>query len=423
MYYQLYNLVKGQLTDKQHGFLQRRSCSTNLVTFCENINANVDNRTQVDAVYTDFSKAFDTVQHSILLHKMCTVFGVDGPMLKWFETYLRDRTCFVVVNGYKSSNFKQFSGVPQGSHLGPLLFVIFINDIQNCFKHTDAYLFADDLKTIRPIKSIHDSKLIQEDLVRLQDWCRLNKMLLNSSKCYCLSFSRNQNILPTSYHINNVKLEKVSIIRDLGVIFDSKLTFRPQYDNILIKSSRMMGFIIRNSKNFKPKTKLILYNSLVRSTLEYCCQVWSPFYDVHKNRIERIQKRFLNHLTFCSYKKRTLRSYSSRLNYFKILSLNNRRKLLDMSFFFKLLNNQLDCPPLLSSINLNIPFKMARAHVYKLFKEKPHKTNLGMNSPITRMIKMYNSFPKNCNFDIFSEHLHAFKRKLITYFTHLDKHI
>lgn len=161
-------------------------------------------------------------------------------------------------------SFPVLSGVPQGSHLGPLLFNAFINDIGSCFRSTKFYMFADDLKFFRKVNSSLDSELLQRDLDSLFGWCSANGMSLNISKCYVIRFTRKRRSFSRTYHINGAPLSEVDSIRDLGVTIDSKLQFSTHIQNITRKSFKTLGFIFRNCKDFKkPHTKITIYNALV----------------------------------------------------------------------------------------------------------------------------------------------------------------
>lgn len=201
----LQNHLKHFFTDNQHGFIGSRSTSTNLVTFTETLVNAVDKNKQIDAIYTDFSKAFDSVPHEILVSKL-RAYGFTGNFLEWINSYLNDRTFFVVVNGYQSNVYKIFSGVPQGSHLGPILFNVFINDISSCFQYSSVFLYADDLKFIRTIETSDDCVYLQKDLDSLIKWCENNKMMLNKNKCCYIKFSRKHKSVTYDYHINDHKI-------------------------------------------------------------------------------------------------------------------------------------------------------------------------------------------------------------------------
>lgn len=399
----------------QHGFMRARSTTTNLVSFVDNISKELDTCFSVDAIYTDFSKAFDRVNHQLLLDKL-SAYGVAEPLLSWFGSYLSKRKSLVVASGHSSDPFPVHSGVPQGSHLGPLLFNVFINDIGECFHNSKYCLFADDLKIFKAVKSSTDSILLQHDLDRLILWCQRNNMDLNVAKCFFIHFSRKNSNPHTQYKLHNDVLEEVTYIRDLGVTLDYKLRLNMHIDNICNKAFKSLGFVLRNCKDFRcPKTKIVLYNSLVRSHLEYCSVVWNPFYEVYKKRIESVQKRFLWHLTYSCNLAKTIRSYPERLFYFEMSSLSDRRRILDVLFLYKLANSLLDAPYLLSTLNFSVPSRYPRAaRVIDIIKETQINSNLGKNAPLNRIIRYFNTTSKhNMHVDLFTESIFEFRKAIM----------
>lgn len=380
------------LSNFQHGFVQHRSTATNLVDFSESLLESLDSNKQVDVIYTDFSKAFDRVPHHILLHKL-SLYGFSDSMWRWVKSYLDNRSFHIVLNGFNSQSINVTSGVPQGSHLGPVLFNIFVNDIPLRFRYSKPYLYADDLKFCREINDVEDSVLLQSELDEVVAWCSENGMTLNASKCFVVKFGRKHNMVPYKYHINNILIQELDKIRDLGVIFDNKLTFVPHIDNVVSRASRMLGFVLRNIKSFRScRPKIMLYNSLVRSILEYCSVVWRPHYATHSLRLERIQKRFVWHLMYsCGISKKKLSSYRRRLSHFNVMSLENRRILLDMSFVSKVFRHEVDCSQLLQKFKLRVPFRYPRNKITPL-SVPPRKTVFGSNSPVARLCGMVNVF-------------------------------
>ncbi|XP_044755018.1 uncharacterized protein LOC123313971 [Coccinella septempunctata] len=159
--------IKHSIVEEQHGFIRGRSLETNLLQFTEYLCGSLDDRSQVDVIYTDFEKAFDKVSHLLLSRRLAEV-GVTGNLLRWLSSYIRNRSQYVVINGECSDTFYCTSGVPQGSHLGPLLFIIYINGLKGCFRYCEFLLYADDLKFFRRVSSVDDCNMIQDVLLPLE---------------------------------------------------------------------------------------------------------------------------------------------------------------------------------------------------------------------------------------------------------------
>lgn len=317
------------------------------------------------------------------------------------------RSFFVVVNGYQSAPQIITSGVPQGSHLGPILFNYFINDISHCFHHADIFMYADDLKAVKLITSREDVELLQSDLNRLVQWCQHNQMNLNPKKCYHVTFSRKSqnNLINAEYFIDQELINKVDTIRDLGVTFDKKLTFVPHVDNIVKSASKMLGFVLRTCRSFRNnKTKILLYNCLVRNILEYCSVVWRPHYATHSLRLERIQKRFVWHLAFSNGLAKKMRAYNSRLKYFGMKSLANRRQINDAVFACKIFAHKVESSKVLALFKLRVPHRVPRVPITPLCPPF-RRTASGANSPCSRLCKIINSCSDNLDLhsDTFSK--------------------
>lgn len=233
-------------------------------------------------------------------------------------------------------------------------------------------------------------------------------MVLNAKKCAHVKFSRKHKIVNSKYFIGNVPINEVDTVRDLGVVFDHKLTFVPHIENVIKRSSRMLGFVIRNTKTFRrSKTKILLYNSYVRSMTEYCSVVWRPHYSTHSLRIERVQKRFLQHLSFSAGIAKKKASYNKRLKHFGIESLELRRRLADAIFLYKLVRNKIDCPQLLDQFYFRAPSRMPRKPITPLCPPL-RRTVFGSNSPIPRLCKILNACCRET--DIHFDPIVRFKR-------------
>ena len=256
------------------------------------------NRQQVDAIYTDFSKAFDRFSHKRLISKLWN-FGIRGNLLSLISSYLADRSQAVRINNCISARINVSSGVPQDSHLGPLLFCIYINDLHSQIKNSNILIYADDVKIYRAVGSPDDTMLLHEDLLSLSNWSILNGLSLNVAKCSVISFSRKRNGLSREYSVNGINLERVGLVKDLGVLFYSALTFSPHVEYIVSKSLRTLGFVKRSTAEFRDVTTIsYLCKTLISPMITYCAQIWSPFTDTLMKKLESVQHKCLRYLTY-----------------------------------------------------------------------------------------------------------------------------
>ncbi|MCP4459503.1 MAG: reverse transcriptase family protein, partial [Cytophagales bacterium] len=241
------------LDSRQHGFLAHKSCTTNMVSFTDSIvvSTNEISTMSTDVIYFDFSKAFDSVNHDLILSKLKHMYHIDGRLLKFIKNYLSDREQCVVLDNVKSSMKPVLSGVPQGSILGPILFVLFINDLPAGLSvGTSLSLYADDTKIWRSIKCNLDHELLQNDISYLNNWASQNKMNFHLEKCKALSINyRNSpfsGIFPDifvrfEYHLGQNPLAFAESEKDLGVIMNSSFTFNDHCLNILANASQQFG--------------------------------------------------------------------------------------------------------------------------------------------------------------------------------------
>lgn len=393
---------------EQHGFVKGRSTTTNLLGFTEYLHQSVDKRVQVDTIYTDFSKAFDKVNFNALRYKLlCS--GVFGDLLNWIMSYLTGRFQAVSVNNSLSRQFLVKSGVPQGSHLGPLLFILFINDISTCFKFSKFLLYADDLKIFSTMVSANVGSLIQHELNLFFDYCSDNCLELNISKCHVLTITRNKsNIFNNTYILNNTVLEKVEEVNDLGITIDSKLSFIPHIHKIQVKAYKMLGFVLRTCRGFRNLSSiLLLFKTLVRPKLEYASTIWNPNYAIHIQFIESIQRKFAH---FC-VNNSLINLSSDDFNYIECLSLLNlsslekRRCINELLLLHKTLNNTVDSQTFISYISFNLPSTNFRHH--RFFRLNLSSTNTGKYSPITNMMRNFMNYCENI--DIHNISLGRFK--------------
>ena len=260
------------LTTSQHGFRSGRSCETQLIQTIHDFTSALDNRTQTDVVIMDFSKAFDTVPHNRLLLK-CSQYGVDGKINDWLSAFLKDRKQRVVVGGDYSQWADVVSGVPQGTVLGPLLFLIYINDLPENI-NSSVRLFADDCVLYKKITSIRDTVILQKDLETLSSWEHRWQMSFNPDKCYVLRIPSSRSPIITSYKLGNSILQETKQHSYLGVDIQNDLKWDTHINRITSSASKTLGFIRRNLGACTMDTKKSAYTALVRPTLEYCSAVW-----------------------------------------------------------------------------------------------------------------------------------------------------
>ena len=247
-----HNLIK----DSQHGFSKGKSCLKNLLSFYRNVFETADNNGKYGIIYFDFSKAFDKVPHQRLIQKI-KAHGIEGKILSWIKAWLRDRKQRVVINGNKSDWGEVTSGVPQGSVLGPLLFLIYINDLDDGIR-SDISKFADDTKIGRNISTGEDAAILQEDLDRLFEWAEKWQMEFNIGKCSVLSVGRGN---PSNrYSINGTALKTSESERDLGVRVSANLRHRQQCIEVRNKANRDLGFISKSVSNRSAEAILKLFS-------------------------------------------------------------------------------------------------------------------------------------------------------------------
>lgn len=397
VYNQVYAAVQSGLGDAQHGFLRKRSTTSNLILATDFITKGMEQRAQVDVIYTDYSKCFDRIDHRVLLNKLWAA-GIHGDLYRWFCSYIDNRTQAVVLQGYASGWCTIPSGVPQGSLLGPLLFTIFIADITSCFKNSYVLLYADDMKILKVVRSSTDVEHLQDDLDRFVEYCESNKLQLNVSKCSHITFSRQTSRIGNGYLLNHQHITRVTHAKDLGVIFDNKLLFDKHVNNIVQKASKVLGFVIRSTACFQSLKPLkILYCSYVRSQLEYASQVWNPQYQVYISRIESIQRRFLRYLDIKAHQFSA--DYIERCRRYHFLPLEYRRSISDVCYLANIVNGSIDCPDLLLNVSL-------RTNQLS-FRERPllvvpfASTNYRRNSFFLRSANIFNKYATDLHIDLF----------------------
>lgn len=385
--------------DRQHGFIQGRSVLTNLIHFLDYTAEAFSSQGQVDAVYFDCSKAFDTVNHTLLLSKLSN-YGLTNDFCRFFSSYLKNRVNVVKCKNTFSAEFTPTSGVPQGSILGPLMFNIYINDIVSSVRHCKLELFADDVKIYKSVSSFVDCELIQSDIQRIAAWSTSNGLALNHRKTKVLSFTRKSVPVCYDYLVAGVKILRVCSVRDLGIIMDHKLLFNEHVQSVVKKAFRVLAIVTRLTARMKDALCFItLYKSLVLPVLEFGSNVWNCLSRTNVLRIEAVQNKFLRFLVY---------RFPGILSTFQnFLCLEQRRRNSDLIFLHKCIHNKVDSSTITSSLQFYAPARIMRQRAVFSVPD-----DLRSVSPVQRMQALYN----NCLYiDIFSMPLAVFKRALMSY--------
>ena len=326
---QIKNEIIPMITKFQHGFLHGKSTETQMLSVFDNISEVLDKGGQTDIIYLDFSKAFDSVPHHLLLHKLKS-FGFNGTLLSWFSSYISDRRQRVVIEDENSNWLPVLSGVPQGSILGPVLFILYVNDmVSQVSDNTRVNLFADDAKVIRTIVSRLDYIILQRDLNDLFTWSKTWLLDFNISKCKLLRICREIKYC-VDYYIDDVKLECVTEFNDLGVRISSNFSWHSHIMAKVKRANSLLGFVKRTC-GFKAPVdcKKTLYLALMRSTLMYGSTVWCPNRGDMK-LLEGVQRRATKYI-LNDYAS----DYKTRLKQTKLIPLNYYKEYRDLCFLYK----------------------------------------------------------------------------------------
>ena len=282
------------LNSKQHGFRSGKSCLTQLLHHFDDIIESLSNGDDMDAIYLDYAKAFDKVDHQLLLSKL-QLYGFHSEIIRWIESFLTNRSQQVIVDGYMSITAPIISGVPQGTVLGPILFLIFINDIASCVSHSTLRCFADDTRIYRSISDLNNVRKLQSDLEEVTKWSARNNMTLHEDKFEYICH----------------------------------LAIRSNCD----KARKMAAWVFSVFHTRNTGVMLTLYKSLVRCHLEYCSPLWNPSKICDIQELESVKRTFtskihgLQHLHYCE-----------RLKTLTLMSLQRRRQRYMIMHMWKILH-------------------------------------------------------------------------------------
>ena len=371
------------LSNCQHGFRQQRSCLSNLIMNLEEITSMIDNMHSVDQIYLDFQKAFDKVPHQRLIFKLEKA-GISGKVLNWIESFLSHRQQCVKINGSYSNWTDVKSGVPQGSVLGPILFILFINDLPDSIDTCSCSIFADDTKLNGRVDSDEDANSIQCDINNLHDWCNKWKLVFNSDKCHVMHFgSKNRK---NYYHINGRLISPVMQEKDLGVIISADLKAENNVVYSVNKANRILGMIKRTFSYLNHEMLAQLFKVFVRPHLEFAQQAWSPYLRKDIDLLEGVQRRGTKLLKVIEDLP-----YAERLKELNMYSIEERLRRGDMILMYRIMTQDIG----ISRDELFKPVKssITRGHHMKIHSGKPCNLDLRQKFFTERVIEPWNSLP------------------------------
>jgi Reverse transcriptase (RNA-dependent DNA polymerase) len=321
------NLLEGS----QHGFVKSRSCATNLIEFLDHLSEALEEGGAVDAIFLDFAKAFDKVPRQRLVEKMRAI-GLDGQVLAWIVEWLTGRRQRVVLNGESSTWEQVKSGVPQGSVLGPILFLIFIRDIDAATRPgTLVKKFADDTKLAKRVDAANGAQELQQSLDGLVAWADKWQMEFNVKKCKVMHFGAANG--KAKYRMNGQELDVVREERDIGVTVTDDLKPAAQCAKAARTAMTVLGQIKRSFRYRDKKIFLALYMRYVRPHLEFASQAWSPWTAKDIEVLEKVQRRAVSQINGLQ-----AATYEGKLQELGLQSLRERRAEADMTLLYKILH-------------------------------------------------------------------------------------
>ena len=386
----------------QYAFVKGRSCVSQVITVLDDWTKTLDEGGNIDVIYTDFKKAYDSVAHQRLLKKVENA-GIKGKVLKWIEAFLTNRKQRVKLSDTKSKWANVLSGIPQGTVLGALLFLIFINDLPEHIKNSIIKLFADDAKFYKLIREAEDAAELQQDLNAACDWTIDWQLMFHPDKCKVVRLGKDNKKFNYTIKDQNGVIHPVTESegeKDLGILIDSKLNFQEHVNKKVKQANSILGIIKRSFKSLNKDSFIPLYKALVRPILEYGQPAWFPLYEREADALEAVQRRAtclilgIKHLP-----------YRERLKYLNLPTLKHRRLRGDMIYTYKILTQQIYTDhEILKLVDEN---SITRGHKLKITKPK-FKTSLRQKFFTNRVVEEWNKLPASV---IEAPSINAFKNR------------
>jgi len=326
----------GFMNKNQHGFRKGHSCLSQLITHYNNILNALECGNNIDTVYLDFAKAFDKVDHGILSHKL-RQFGIKGKLGHWIHDFLSGRSQYVRISGSVSPKISVTSSVPQGTVLGPALFLILISDIDHGIDvTTNVSSFADDTRVSRSITNSQDVDQLQCDLEKIYIWQRENNMEFNAGKFELLRYGKDNEIKESTGYTNPQRdqITMKNNTRDLGIIMSDTATFNDHINKVHTKCTQLCGWIFRTFITRDEYTMKVLWTSFIQPQLDYCSQLWAPYKQCHIQKLEGILRSYTSRIPTISHL-----SYWQRLSHLKMSSIQRRIERYKIIYTWKSIEN------------------------------------------------------------------------------------
>ena len=324
------------ISSRQWGFMSKRSTVSALIRVVEDWLLALDQGLEICVVFFDVSKAFDTVPHLDLLRKLSEL-GLNPNLIRWIKSYLCERSQYVTVEGISSHTLPVASGVPQGSVLGPLLFILYLNDVVNTVSAgSNLNMFADDIAMYRVIRTATDYMLMQRDVHSISECIKLKRLQFNANKCKMMLITRKKSnsLPPPPIMLDGTELKRVHSYKYLGITLTSNMSWSPHITVCCNKTRRLIGLLYRRFHQHSSSSTLIkLYCSFIRPHLEYASVVWNPGLKGENNALENVQKfalRVCTNLWDLSYDKLLVKT--------RLPSLKDRRTRASLCHLFKIMH-------------------------------------------------------------------------------------
>ena len=391
------------LSPNQFGFRAGLSVSDQLLVTYEYVSEHVDSGMAVDVLYFDYSKAFDVVNHRLLLTKLSLI-GISDPLLGWLCDFLTDRTMKVVVHNSESHVVTVSSGVPQGSVVGPLLFLIYINSVIAGLT-SKCVLFADDLKLylalpISKVAGLGCSAILQNDVFILHQRSQSWGLSFSVNKCARIHFSRYSNDPIFDYFIGDRPIPNKNSFRDLGILVDSSLKFHLHINEVCSKANRIANYILRGTICRSSDFMIQVFITHIRPIIDFGSVVWNTGYIGDLRMLEQVQRRWTKKINgFANF------SYSDRLSRLNLYSIKGRLLRADLIQVWKIMDGK--CPHL-SHLFERVVHGRTRGHTKKIFVPR-HSTDVRSRFFSLRIVELWNSLPEEI---VSAESIQSFKRLL-----------